>query len=50
MVGLAYNLRGRWDRAEKLQVEVIETRKKKLGLEYSSILTSINNLVLMYLD
>ena len=33
MVGLAYKLRGRWDRAETLEVQVMETRKKKLGAD-----------------
>jgi hypothetical protein len=33
MVGLAYNLNGRWDAAEKLFVQVIETRKTKLGVD-----------------
>jgi Tetratricopeptide repeat len=36
MLGLAYELRGWWDAAEELEVQVMETRKKTL--------TSMNNL------
>ncbi|PVH68298.1 hypothetical protein DL98DRAFT_441482, partial [Cadophora sp. DSE1049] len=35
---------GRLNKAEKLEVQVIETRKTKLGVDYLNILTSINNL------
>lgn len=35
MVGLAYKLRGRWDAAEGLAVQVMETRKK-LGADHPS--------------
>lgn len=35
---------GRWEEAEQLEVQVMETSKKKLGEDYSSTLTSMNNL------
>jgi Tetratricopeptide repeat len=33
----------RWDAAEELEVQVMETRKKKLGADHPDTLTSINN-------
>ncbi len=47
MVGLAYKLRGRWDRVEMLEVQVIETCKEKLGADHPDTLTSMDNLALM---
>lgn len=44
MVGLAYELGGRWEEAEKLFVQVMETRKTKLGADHPSTLTSMANL------
>ena len=44
MVGLAYNLRGRWKEAEELEVQVMETRKRVLGAEHPDTLTSMANL------
>ncbi|KAH9204601.1 hypothetical protein DL95DRAFT_319129 [Leptodontidium sp. 2 PMI_412] len=35
---------GRWEEAERLELEVIETSKTKLGANHPSTLTSINNL------
>ena len=35
---------GRWDAAEDLFVQVMETSKKKLGADHPSTLTSMNNL------
>ncbi|KAF2469576.1 uncharacterized protein BDR25DRAFT_228047 [Lindgomyces ingoldianus] len=35
---------GRWDAAEELEVQVIEIRKKNLGADHPSTLTSMNNL------
>ena len=35
---------GRWKEAEELQVGVMETRKRVLGEEHPSTLTSVNNL------
>jgi len=48
MVGLAYKLRGQWNAAEELFVQVMETRKKKLGADHPSTLTSISNLASTY--
>jgi len=39
-----YRNQGRWDDAEKLEVQVIETSKTKLGVDHPDTLTSINNL------
>ncbi|OAL56144.1 putative kinesin [Pyrenochaeta sp. DS3sAY3a] len=39
-----YRDQGRWDEAEKLFVQVIETRKTKLGADHPDTLTSMNNL------
>jgi hypothetical protein len=44
MVGLAYKLRGRWGAAEELEVQVMETSKKKLGADHPDTLTSMANL------
>jgi hypothetical protein len=35
---------GRWKEAEELEVQVMETRKRVLGQEHPSTLTSMNNL------
>ena len=48
MTGLAYKLRGRWDAAEELFVQVMETRKKKLGADHPDTLTSMANLASTY--
>ena len=39
-----YQNQGRWDEAEKLQVQVMETTKRMLGEEHPSTLTSMANL------
>jgi hypothetical protein len=39
-----YRDQGRWDEAEKLEVQVIETSKTKLGVDHPSTLTSMANL------
>ncbi|KAJ5320611.1 hypothetical protein PENANT_c033G05358 [Penicillium antarcticum] len=44
MLAVAYRLEGRWHEAEQLEVQVIETRKTKLGADHPSTLTSIANL------
>jgi hypothetical protein len=46
MVNLAstYRNKGRWDKAEELEVQVMETRKSVLGPEHPDTLTSMNNL------
>jgi hypothetical protein len=41
-----YQNQGRWDAAEEMQV--IETRKKKLGADHPSTLTTMNNLTLTW--
>jgi hypothetical protein len=46
MVNLASTFwnQGRWEEAEKLDVEVMETFKTKLVADHASTLTSMNNL------
>jgi hypothetical protein len=46
MANLASTFRnqGRWDEAEKLEVQVMETSKTKLGVDHPSTLTSMHNL------
>ncbi|KAH8894307.1 TPR-like protein [Thozetella sp. PMI_491] len=39
-----YRNQGRWDDAERLDVEVLETRKAKLGADHPKTLTSMANL------
>ncbi|RJE18902.1 Phosphorylase superfamily [Aspergillus sclerotialis] len=39
-----YRNQGRWKEAEELDVQVMETRKKVLGAEHPSTLTSMANL------
>lgn len=41
MLGLVYNLRDRLDAAAELQVQVMETWKRKLGTDHPSTLHSI---------
>jgi hypothetical protein len=48
MVGLAYNLGGRWDDAEKLFMQVMENFKTKLGADHPDTLTSMGNLASTY--
>ncbi|KAK0516318.1 hypothetical protein JMJ35_000921 [Cladonia borealis] len=48
MVGLAYDLGGRWKEVEELQVRVIEIRNKVLGEEHPDTLNAMNNLALAY--
>ncbi|MCJ1274918.1 hypothetical protein MMC21_002716, partial [Puttea exsequens] len=48
MVGVAYSLGGRWDKAEELEVQVMETTKRVLGEEHPSTLSSIANLASTY--
>ena len=40
-----YRDQGRWEEAEKLEVQVIETSSRVLGEEHPDTLTSMNNLV-----
>jgi hypothetical protein len=48
MVGLAYTLRGRWEAAEALEVEVMWAHEKKLGADHPHTLTSMANLPSTY--
>ena len=45
-----YRDQGRWDVAEKLQVQVMETSKTKLGADHPNTLTIMGNLALTYRD
>ncbi|KAF8333800.1 hypothetical protein F5887DRAFT_1079968 [Amanita rubescens] len=40
--------KGRWDEAEKLEVEVMEASKEKLGSQHPDTLTSMANLASTY--
>jgi hypothetical protein len=44
MVGHAYRFMGQWDAAEELDVQVMETSKKKLGGDHPDTLTTMANL------
>ncbi|KAJ5471525.1 hypothetical protein N7530_008882 [Penicillium desertorum] len=35
---------GQWEESEKLEVQVLETRKRRLGVEHPSMLTTLTNL------
>jgi hypothetical protein len=48
MGGLTYKLGWRWDDAEKVEVQVMETRKKNLGADHPNTLTSIAILASTY--
>ena len=39
-----YRNQGRWEEAEELEVQVMETSSRVLGLQHSHMLTSMNNL------
>ena len=43
-----YRNQGRWDEAEKLEVDVMNARKAKLGSDHPDTLTSMANLALTY--
>jgi Tetratricopeptide repeat len=45
-----YRSQGRWAEAEKLNVQVMETRKTVLGLEHLDTLTSVAALASTYRD
>ncbi|GAM42311.1 hypothetical protein TCE0_044f16170 [Talaromyces pinophilus] len=49
LLGIAYTLEGRWDDAEKLQVQVMKTRKTELGEEHPDTLKSMVNLGVTYI-
>ncbi|CAI7618642.1 unnamed protein product [Penicillium viridicatum] len=44
----AFRLEGRWKEAEQLEVQVMETRKTKLGVDHPDTLTSMANLASTY--
>ena len=47
-LSLRYRNQGRWEAAEELFVQVMETRKKKLGADHPDTLTSMANLASTY--
>src|SRR3569833_3118521 len=47
-LGRVYYDEGRWEEAEKLEVDVMETRKTKLGADHPDTLTSMANLAATY--
>ena len=47
-LALTYTDQGRWKEAEKLLVQVMETRKTKLGEGHPSTLGSMSNLAITY--
>ncbi|KAJ5496696.1 hypothetical protein N7463_008683 [Penicillium fimorum] len=47
-LALMFRDQGRWEEAEKLQVQVMETRKTKLGEDHPDTLTGMANLALTY--
>jgi len=47
ILGLAYYLQGQWDATEELFVQVMETRKKKLGANHLDTLININTLAFL---
>jgi hypothetical protein len=49
-LALTYWNQGRWEEAEKLFVQVIETSRTKFGVDYPDTLTSMNNLASMLWD
>ena len=49
-LGRVYYDEGRWEEAEKLEVEVMETSKTKLGADHPSTLTSMANLAVTYMN
>ena len=48
MIGLAYELRGKYDAAEPLYRETLELSEKVLGKEHPNTLQSMNNLALLF--
>jgi hypothetical protein len=48
MLATAYWLEGRWEEAEQLEVQVMETRKMKLGEDHPDTLTSMASLASTY--
>jgi hypothetical protein len=50
MLASAHRLGGRWEEAEQLEVQVMETRKTKLGADHPDTLTRMANLASTYRD
>ncbi|QKX61690.1 uncharacterized protein TRUGW13939_08845 [Talaromyces rugulosus] len=50
MLADVYRFEGRWEEAEKLEVQVMKTHKTKLGADHPSTLTSMANLASTYRD
>ncbi|KAK5805751.1 hypothetical protein VI817_000009 [Penicillium citrinum] len=48
MLAGAYRNHGQWEEAEQLEVQVLNSRKTKLGEDHPNTLTSMANLALMY--
>jgi tetratricopeptide (TPR) repeat protein len=44
ILGIAYDIGGKWETAAEIQLKVMETRKKKLGADHPDTLTSMANL------
>src|SRR6266699_2753243 len=49
-LGKIYYDEGRWEEAEKLEVQVMETRKTKLGVDHPHTLVSTANLASTFLN
>src|SRR6266550_1981912 len=49
-LALTYWNQGRWDEAEKLEMDVMNESKRKLGLDHPDTLTSMANLASTYRD
>lgn len=50
ILAIIVKFRGRWEEAEKLQLDVLETSKTVFGLEHPETLTDMANLASMYHD
>ena len=47
-LAITYGNQGRWDEAEQQQIQVMDMKKKLLGAEHPSTLTSMGNLATTY--
>ena len=47
-LALTYRNQGRWNETEALELQIMETRKTKLGVGHPHTLTSMANLASMY--
>ncbi|KAJ5946981.1 hypothetical protein N7454_003820 [Penicillium verhagenii] len=48
ILAVAYQLGGQWEEAEQLEIQVMETRKAKLGVDHPDTLTIMTNLASTY--